>query len=82
MRYPSGDEIRLGDTVQLWEGCRGQVVCSLDTDEFGPDYPRETWGYLQHDILNLSDAVGLLRYAHEPDPGMVLIARAQPGAPR
>jgi hypothetical protein len=79
MRYPSGEEIRLGDTVHLWEGCRGQVVCSLDTNEFSPDYPKEDWGHLQRGILVLSDAAGLIHYAEEPEPGMALIARAQPG---
>ena len=77
MRYPSGEEARLGDTVHLWEGCRGRVVCSLDTDEFTAEYPREAWAHLQRGVLILSEAAGLIHY-QEPESGMALIARAEP----
>ncbi len=78
MKYPSGEEVRLGDTVHLWEGCRGRVVCSLDTDEFSPEYPRDAWAHLATGVLILSDAAGLIHY-REPEPGMALLARANPG---
>jgi len=41
MKYPDGQEARLGDRVELWDQNEGTVVCSLDTNEYSPDYPRE-----------------------------------------
>jgi hypothetical protein len=31
MRYPDGQEIRLGDRMKLWDGSEAIVVCSIDT---------------------------------------------------
>jgi hypothetical protein len=46
MKYPDGQEARLGDRVELWEQNEGAVVCSLDTNEYSADYPREHWQVL------------------------------------
>src|SRR6266571_1040879 len=35
MKYPDGQEVRLGDQVRLGENDGGVVVASIDTDEYG-----------------------------------------------
>jgi hypothetical protein len=77
MRYPDGQEARLGDRVQLWEHNEGTVVCSLDTNEYTSDYPRERWQYLGSGVLILSEAAGLIHYK-EPEPTTKLLFRGGP----
>jgi hypothetical protein len=47
MKYPDGQDVRLGDKVSLWAGARGVVVCSLDTQEYSAAYPAAEWSYLK-----------------------------------
>jgi len=74
MKYPDGNLTRLGDRVLVWEGNEGTVVCSVDTDEYSDDYPRESFGYLKQGIMVLSEKAGLIHYL-QPEDGMRLIAR-------
>ena len=76
MRYPDGQEVRLGDKVQLWAGTQGMVVCSLDTQEYSPAYPATEWSYLRSGVLVLCDTAGLIHYI-EPESSFRLIARRQ-----
>lgn len=75
MNYSDGQEVRLGDSVKLWEGCYGVIVCSLDTNEYTVDYPKEEWGYLKTGVLIESDKAGLIHYV-KPEQNMRLIGRA------
>jgi hypothetical protein len=75
MRYLDGREVRLGDRVKLWEDAYGVVVCSIDTDEYTTDYPKEAWGYLGEGVLIPSDVAGLTHYT-QPDEDLELIERA------
>ncbi len=75
MKYPNGDDIRLGDRLKLWDGGYGVVVCSFDTDEYTPDCPKEEWGYLKKGVLIRSDQYGLIHYL-EPEEGFELVRRA------
>jgi hypothetical protein len=80
VKYPNGDVARLGDRVRLWYGepgkpdAEGEVVCSIDTDEYLPSYPRDEWAYLGKGILVLSPQAGLIHYI-EPEPRMELLER-------
>jgi hypothetical protein len=76
MRYPDGQEIRLGDRMALWDGSEGTVVCSIDTDQYSPDYPREHWAYLGNGILIESTNYGLV-HCIESEGEMRLLARGQ-----
>jgi hypothetical protein len=76
MRYPNGQEARLGDRVALWPGNEGTVVCSIDTEEYSDAYLREEWSHLARGILIFSEQVGLIHYI-EPEVEMRLLARAQ-----
>lgn len=75
MHYPDGQEIRLGDRMALWDGSEATVVCSIDTEEYSPDYPPEHWAYLGHGILIESEKLGLV-HCVETEGEMRLLARA------
>jgi len=74
MNYPDGTKVRLGDTLKLWEGCVGTVVCSIDDDEYTPQYPKTEWGYLDRGVLIESEQAGLIHYI-EPEVSFKLIER-------
>jgi hypothetical protein len=76
MRYPDGQEVRLGDKVRLWPGADGMVVCSLDTQEYSVAYPAADWSYLKNGVLIRSHATGLVHYL-EPESSFELIERGQ-----
>jgi hypothetical protein len=76
MKYSDGQEARLGDKVKLWEGCYGVVVCSMDTNEYPVEYPKDEWGYLKTGVLIDSDKAGLIHYI-KPEQNMELIERAK-----
>jgi hypothetical protein len=66
MKYPTGEDVRLGDRVELWPGCIGVVVAVIDRGEYGLDYPEADWKYLKAGILINSDMAGLIHYL-EPE---------------
>ena len=67
MHYADGSDIQLGDIVDL-VGMEGTVVAVLDTREFSPDYPAESWSYLTSGVLILTSEAGLVRCpAHDED---------------
>ena len=74
MKYPDGKEIRAGDHVKLWEGCRGVVVAVIDRMEYTKGYSHADWGYLKSGVLIASDVAGLIHYL-EPEKSFQLIER-------
>jgi hypothetical protein len=74
LRYPSGEEVWLGDTVRVGESERGVVVGSLDTDEYSERFPRGEWEYLGKGVLIEFERLGLVHYM-EPEPTLALVAR-------
>ncbi|WP_176479156.1 hypothetical protein [Mesorhizobium sp. WSM3860] len=50
------------------------MVCSLDTDEYSEEYPREVLGYLKEGVMILSEKAGLIHYV-QPETGMRLLER-------
>ena len=72
MKYPDGQEVKLGDLVTLGSGEKGIVVCSIDTDEYNEAYPPTEWGYLGSGVLIEFPAYGLVHYK-EPDPDLHLV---------
>jgi hypothetical protein len=75
MLYPDGEEARIGDRIELGNGFKATVVCSIDTNEYSSEYPRSSWDYLGVGILVLSDKAGLIYY-DVPEPTMKLLHRA------
>jgi hypothetical protein len=74
LKYPNGEDARLGDTVRIGELERGVVVCSLDTQEYSAQFPRSEWKYLGNGILVKFERLGLVHYA-EPEPALALVKR-------
>jgi hypothetical protein len=74
MNYPDGKKVLAGDKVKLWEGCYGIVVCSIDDDQYIPEYPKSEWAYLKRGVLINSDKGGLIHLI-EPDEDIELIER-------
>jgi len=81
LHYPDGQEMRLGDRVRCQigrgapDGREGVIVCSVETDEYDVDYPREHWSSLGVGVLILFDDFGLVHYV-EADEDIRLVARA------
>jgi hypothetical protein len=75
MKYPDGQEVRLGDKVKLWAGAEGVVVCSLDTKEFSDAYPEAEWGYLRNGVIIASPQAGLIHY-FVPETTLELVQRS------
>jgi hypothetical protein len=76
MKYPDGNEVQLGDQVELWDGNRGTVVCSIDAGEFTDEYPQNQWAYLGSGVLILSEKAGLIHYK-EPERELKLLGRGK-----
>jgi hypothetical protein len=76
MKYSDNQVVQLGDEVELWDGCHGVVVCSIDDDEYSEAYPKTEWEYLKSGVLIETDKVGLIHYI-EPDEDLRLRKRAK-----
>jgi hypothetical protein len=75
MNYADGQLAKLGDRVQLWVGCKGIIVCSIDTREYSEAYPEDEWGHLGQGVVIGSDAAGLVHII-EPDEDLLFLGRA------
>lgn len=75
MNYADGQEVLLGDAVDLGGGSVGRVVAVLDTQRFSERYPAEDWSYLKEGALLEAPAFGLVNCA-ENGHDFTLIGRA------
>jgi hypothetical protein len=57
-----GDRLRVGDDWAV-----GIVVCSMDTGDYSPGYPKEAWEYLEHGIMVDTNKAGLIHYVENDD---------------
>ena len=76
MKYPDGQQVKLGDRVKLGKDREGIVVCSIDTDEYSAEHPKEQWGYLKKGVMIEFSLYGLIHY-EEAEPDLELMGRAQ-----
>lgn len=74
MKYCDGQEVKLGDKVQLGADSEGVVVCSIDRGEYSEEHPESAWGYLRTGAMILFPKYGLIHY-EEPEEDLHLIAR-------
>lgn len=77
MKYPGGQEVRLGDRVKLGQDDGGIVVASIDTGEYSAEHPEAQWSYLKKGAMIKFPQYGLIHY-EEPEPDLQLIGRAEP----
>jgi hypothetical protein len=62
MKYRDGQEARLGDRKRVGGDFTGLVVCSIDTDEYTREFPREQWSYLGGGVMIQFANYGLVHY--------------------
>lgn len=75
MKYPDGQEVRLGDRVKLGENGGGIVVASMDGGEYSETHPAAQWAYLKKGVMIEFPKHGLIHY-EAPEPDLQLIERA------
>jgi hypothetical protein len=71
---PDGQEVKLGDRVELRSGNQGTVVCAIDAGDYASAYPKEQRAYLDRGIVVLSKKLGLT-HCTEPEPSMQPVKR-------
>ena len=76
MKYSDGQDVKLNDEVELWTDCRGVVVCSIDTDEYTPAFPKVEWEYLKSGVIVKTEKAGLIHYL-KPDEDFRLLKSAK-----
>jgi hypothetical protein len=75
LRYSSGEEIRLGDSVLASGTAPGTVVCVIERGEFTPDFPAAQWAYLERGFMVLEADGTLIHYEH-PISDLRFLSRA------
>lgn len=75
MKYPDGQEVRLGDRVKLGPDREGVVVCSIDTDEYTTEHQKDQWSYLKKGVMINFPLYGLIHY-EEPEDDLELLGRS------
>jgi hypothetical protein len=80
MKYPDGQEVRLGDRVRLGQDDGGVVVASIDTNEYRDEHSKAQWSYLKKGVMIEFPKYGLIHY-EEPESDLQLIGRPQTQAP-
>ena len=58
MEYADGRPIKVGDQVELWPGCRGVVVMSVEDNEALPPYDGGDLSWLGSGIMIDTDCAG------------------------
>jgi hypothetical protein len=72
MKYTDGQNVSVGDRVELWNSQQGTVVCSIDDDKFTSEFPRSEWNYLKSGFLVRTDDGELFHY-EKPDEDFKLL---------
>jgi hypothetical protein len=75
MKYPDGQEARLGDRIQFSNGDLGIVVFSIDTKEYSGEFLEEDWGYLEKGVMVKTDAGALIHYKDSNTEEIFLVER-------
>jgi hypothetical protein len=71
MKYTDGSEARLGDRVRIRNGEIGVIVVSVDTAEYGSEYPKSEWEHLESGVLVRTDKGALVRFADPLSPDLL-----------
>ena len=76
-RYKSGEEIQLGDVVDIGQGNgpQGVVVVVIPSGPVAKGFTAEDWSYLKSGLMLQADGMGLVHYA-QPNDELILVHRA------
>ena len=77
MRYSDGKDARLGDRVRLPGGDTGTIVFSIDTDEYGEEFPKNEWAYLKKGVMVKTNTGALIHYEGPNVEEICLVERAK-----
>jgi hypothetical protein len=75
MKYPLGETVKTGDTVDVGNGLTGVVVAVIDPPSYSVGYPASEWAYLTNGVLVETGEAGLV-HVSEADSDFVLISCA------
>jgi hypothetical protein len=67
MKYADGTVARVGDRVRIRNVDTGVVVASMDTGEYGAEYPEAARGYLKTGVMVRTDRGARVRL-EDPEP--------------
>jgi len=73
MTYADGQQVRLGDRVDLG-GHEGEVVAIIHEAAYADGFSHGAWAYLGSGVLVRFEAYGLIHY-RAPEDDLVLLAR-------
>jgi hypothetical protein len=66
LHFIDGIEIRIGDKVRFANGEHGEVVFSIDTNEWSLDFPKEHWLHLKKGVMFRTEK-GALIFLNDPN---------------
>ena len=75
LRYPTGDELHLGDRIEA-DGMIGTVVCVIESSEYSAEFSEKHWSYLERGFMFLSDEGILIHFDHADECTSLLPRRA------
>jgi hypothetical protein len=59
MKYPDGQDVRIGDIIDLGNDGEGLVVCDIENRIGTIDYPISDWDYLKIGVMIYTKEFGL-----------------------
>ena len=65
MEYVTGDEVRPGDIIKMWDGLSGRVVFVVDNSAAVEGFNIADWSYLTHGIVVQTQDAGLVHYEEQ-----------------
>jgi len=82
MKYLDGTDVLLGDKVRFSNGDCGEVVFSIDTNEYSKEFPEHEWSYLKTGIMIRTSNGALVRLENIDDDRLVCIERKSGEVPK
>jgi hypothetical protein len=78
MRYPTGEDVRLWDRAEAWEGNFGIVVW-VSTEAYPAGHPGAAWAFLEQGVMIDTEQAGLIHYRAPGEEWKLLARGAEPG---
>jgi len=70
--YTTGEEVRLGDIVEM-DGRMGKIVACIESGQFSAGLPENNWAYLKTGVLWEGTELGLVHIPSLSDPDLIFI---------
>jgi len=76
MHYTDGKEVKLGDLIRFADRELGEVVFSLDTNEFSVEFPMKEWEYLKRGVMVRMSSGNMFHFTDFSNEEAILESRA------